>query len=92
MAIHLDYNRKRKGLTQEDLPNVPSASHASSPSATAELQRDVLNPNGFSLGPLWHPYSPLTKLAFHSQKSNVVSGAHTAQGLLCSGGRFCFFF
>lgn len=38
MAIHLDHNRKRKGLTQEDLPNIPSASHSRAAEGCAEFQ------------------------------------------------------
>lgn len=69
MAIHSDHNRKRKGLTQEDLPNIPSASHSRAAEGCAEFQCILPRPTLISMpvpslswissleGPLL-PYSP----------------------------------
>lgn len=49
MAIHSDHKRKRKGLTQEDLPNIPSASHSRAAEGCAEFQCILPRPTLISL-------------------------------------------
>lgn len=88
MAIHLDHNRKRKGLTQEDLPNIPSASHSRAAEGCAEFQCVLPRPMLISM--------PVPLLGWISPREGPLL-PQSPQGLklcwalsLCSG-RFILF-
>lgn len=75
MAIHSDHNRKRKGLTQEDLPNIPSASHSRAAEGCAEFQCILPRPTLISM--------PVPSLSWISSLEGPLL-PHSPQGLtLC---------